>query len=624
MQNKAKRTLKSKRSEEQKFVEEIVNQTQQDFEARRQQRLALERQWELNVNFLTGNQYCDVNGRGEIYEQDKRFFWQTHRVFNHIAPVVETRLAKFSIITPTVFVHPRSDDDKQVENALAAEKFIEGVFKRNDLEKVVRKVTTWSECCGTGFYKIVWDNSAGSIVGELDGQDVYEGDVKILAVSPFEIFPDNLFTEDMQNCSSIIHARAMPVKAVKEKYGVAVAGEDVGVFDLTESGKMSFNQETNTAVLKDSVVVIEKYVKPTAECPLGKLITVAGGKLLYYGDMPYVNGENGQRIYPFVKQESLVTPGSFFGMSIIERLIPVQRAYNAVKNRKHEFLNRLSTGVMTVEDGSIDTDDLAEEGLSPGKVLVYRQGSQPPEMMNDSSLPSDFNEEEEKLLSEFIVISGVPDISSTTTNTNLRSGSALELLVEQDNERLMYSAENVRNSFLKIACQTVKLYVQHLSGIRAVKYLDENEKTKIVYLDKNTLDLGEPYLDGENELLTSGSQKREMLFRLYESGLLSDEQGELRPSIKEKLLNLLGYKDLDYRKGLSRLQEEKAKEENEIIRKHGLDVEEIDDDAIHVDEHTRYILSEYKSLKKEEKQRLLAHVSAHKNRNANKEKIMGE
>ena len=33
-----------------------------------------------------------------------------------------------------------------------------------------------------------------------------EGDVKILPISPFEIFPDNLHTEDLQDCHSIIHA----------------------------------------------------------------------------------------------------------------------------------------------------------------------------------------------------------------------------------------------------------------------------------------------------------------------------------------------------------------------------------------------------------------------------------
>lgn len=99
-------------------------------------------------------------------------------------------------------------------------------------------------------------------------------------------------------------------------------------------------------------------------------------------------------------------------MSVVERIIPLQRAYNAVKNRKHEFLNRVSVGVMTVEDGSVDTDALAEEGLPPGKVIVYRQGSEPPRMLNAQSVPVDFTYEEERLSSEFITISGVSEISS--------------------------------------------------------------------------------------------------------------------------------------------------------------------------------------------------------------------
>lgn len=607
-----KLSVKGKKTERERFIEELISETESDFEQRRQERLAIERQWELNVNFLTGNQYCDLNANGELYDESKDFFWQKHRVFNHIAPVVETRLAKFKRITPTVFVRPKSDDDKDVAYANDAEKFLEGVFKRCGLDNVVSKVNTWSEGCGTAFYKIVWDNQAGNQVGELDGEKVFEGDVKILPVSPFEIFPDSLYTEDLQDCLSIIHARAMPVSIVKQKYGVDLAGQNIGVYNLTKAGKFNFNKQDDNATLKDSIVVIEKYEKSTPEYPNGRLITVAGGKLLYYGELPYKNGLNGDRAYPFVKQEAMTNAGSFFGSSVIERLIPVQRAYNAVKNRKHEFLNRLSMGIMTVEDGSVDTDDLAEEGLSPGKVLVYRQGTKAPEMMNDITMPEDFNEEENKLLNEFVIISGVPDISSTTTNTNIRSSSALEILVEQDNERLVASAENIRRSYLEIAKQTIRLYGQFLSGVRLVKYSDKSNKIKNIYADKNTVSSDDVFLDSENELLYTHSQRKEMIFKLYESGLLFDEKGSIRPVTREKVLALLGYKDLDYKKGISRLQEEKAQKENLVIRKSSTAVEEIDDHQIHIDEHTRYILSEYDGLSEEEKNRLLTHVQEHK------------
>ena len=620
MQNENKQSktiLKGKKSEKDKFIEEIVAQTQSDFEYRRQQRVELERQWELNVNFLTGNQYCDVSSNGEIRGEDKEFFWQKHRVYNHIAPIIETRLAKFSRITPSVFVRPKTDGDKDVESATIAERFIDGAFKRCDLERVVGKVNSWSESCGTGFYKIVWDNQAGEYLGEYEGNSVFEGDVKILPVSPFEIFPDNLHTEDLQDCASIIHARALPVRMVKEKYGVSIAGEEIGVFNLNKVGRGNFNQDTAQTTLKDGVIVIEKYEKPSSEFPNGRLITVAGNKLLYYGDLPYLNASDGQRGYPFVKQESVTLPGSFFGTSVIERLIPVQRAFNAVKNRKHEFLNRLSMGIMTVEDGSMDTDDLVEEGLSPGKVLVYRQGSKAPEMMEGITMPADFNEEETKLVNEFVIISGVPDVNSTSSTTNIRSSSALEILIEQDNERLVFSAENIRKSYLEIAKQTIRLYSQFMGGVRAVKYYDDKHKTKVIYADKNAVNNDDVYLESENELLYTNTQKKEMIFRLFDSGLLSDENGDVRPVIREKILSLLGYKELDYRKGLARLQEERAQKENETIRKFGKQVDEIDDDQIHIDEHTRYILSEYDLLSEEEKQRFMAHVSAHKNRNLN-------
>lgn len=607
----AQKNLKDEKKE--KFYEQLVKETVSDFEERQKERLKLERQWELNMNFLSGNQYVHLNRRGEIVDNDRTFIWQNREVFNHIAPIMETRLAKFTSISPVISVRPKTDDDKDVSGASVAEKLISTLLERSDVKGAIEKVTMWSETCGTGFYKVIWNNYAGEIVGKLEEKDVYEGDVEVISVSPFEIFPDKLYVEELADCKSVIHARALSVKEVFDKYGVKISGENVDIYNLTKNNER-FLQDDNKTVLKDAVTVIEKYERPSKDYPNGRLITVAGDKLLYYGELPYLNGDNKKRTYPFIKQISQRVAGSFFGTSIIERLIPVQRAFNAVKNRKHEFLNRLSMGIMTVEDGSIDTDDLAEEGLSPGKVLVYRQGSNPPEMMSEISMPTDFSDEENKLANEFVTISGVADVSSSANNAQLSSGTALEILVEQDNARLVVTAEVIRKCYLAIAKQAVRLYSQHLIGVRVVKTTGENNKPHLYYADKNSVTSDDVYLENENELLYSNTQKRDMIFKLYTSGLITDENGKIRESVKEKILSILGYKDLDYKKGVSRLHEEKAQNENEKIRKIGLNTEEIDDDAIHVDEHTRYILSEYDELTEEEKSRLFMHLKEHKDK----------
>lgn len=595
-----------------KREEKLVLEVYEDFTTRQKARLPLERQWQLNMNFLTGNQYQKVTSHGEIADENKTFFWQNRGVFNHIAPIMETRLAKLREVSPVISVRPKSDDDKDVLDANLSEKLIEETFKVAGIDKTVKKVTAWSETCGTGFYKIVWNNSGGQELGKLDGQSVFEGEVEIIPVSPFEIFPDNLYVEDIKDCNSIIHARVMSTKDVFNKYGVLVEGEDVDVYDLTCLEGNSIAKKKDKSVIHDAVTVIERYEKPSKEMPDGRLITIAGGKLLYEGTLPYINGERGSKTFPFVKQNSIVNAGRFFGYSVIERLIPVQRAFNAVKNRKHEFLNRLSMGVMMVEDGSIDVDDLVEEGLSPGKVLVYRQGAKTPEIMSETNMPEDFTEEENKLINEFVIISGVSDVTSSSANASVSGSTALEILIEQDNSRMLPVAQEIRECYLEIARQTVRLYAQFMAGAKVIRRRDAFGKIKLFCVEKNALVSDDVYLENENELLYSNRQRKDMIFKLYDSGILTDEDGRLRPSVKAKVLSLLGYKDLDYAKGLYQLHEEKAQNENERMRREEVNVDEIDDHALHVDEHIRYALSEYNDMHEKTKERFYAHVKAHR------------
>lgn len=89
--------------------------------------------------------------------------------------------------------------------------------------------------------------------------------------------------------------------------------------------------------------------------------------------------------YIKVKCIAQLTDKQLYGKgSIIDRLIPYQRAYNATKNRQTEYLNRLMYANLFVEDGSVDIDALEDEGLAPGKILIYRQGAQIPKLVESN------------------------------------------------------------------------------------------------------------------------------------------------------------------------------------------------------------------------------------------------
>ncbi len=615
MQKTSKKELSvSSDSPRKRYEKELVAEVVADFEKRREERRLLERQWNLNVNYLMGNQYAEINPCGELYESEKDYYWQGRNVYNHIAPIVETRTAKLSRVRPIMSVRASGDDDSDVKAAKMASKLLNSTFSRLNMDEVIYKATLWSETMGTAFYKIVWNKNAGKKMGELNGKSVYEGDISVLPVSPFEIFPDSLFREDICELKSLIHAKAMHVDDVYRLYGKRLKGEDVNVFGYNELNASGSNVPRLTGgTVHDNVLVIERYEAPNDKHPQGRVVTVGGGELLADEELPYINGENGSREFPFVRQTSIDQAGSFFGVSVIDRVIPIQRAYNAVKNRKHEYLNRVSMGVVTVEDGSVDTDALVDEGLSPGKVLIYRQGSNPPRLMANSSVPPDFSYEESRLEHEFINVSGVSEFSrnSATIGENM-SGVALELMIEQDDTRLVNSAENIRHAVRKVGKQAIRLLKQFATQTRMMRCYGQGNSVELYYFNSNDLTSDDVVFDTENELSNTPAQKKNAIYEMLKLGLLSDKNGALSQRTKSKILELIGYGTLSGGQDVATLHADKAQRENIQMQTQKLSVEQFDDHEIHVTEHVKLLLTEDFSNNNEYKNRVLEHLNEHK------------
>ncbi len=504
-----------------KYYEQTVAEIREDFERRKRIRREKELGWQLNMNFLNGNQYCSVTPENVLTSFDKTFFWQHREVFNHIAPVMETRSSKLLRTRPSVKILPISQ--KSGSSALKAEKLVNAVFEKNDMRRIISEATAWSEVTGTAFYKVVW-NAEDS------------GNAEISVCPPFEIYPDSLQRNDVEECRSIIHARVLPVAEIKRIWNEEVKPEKLQAFSLSSAVKKS---EEN---LEDSATVIEKYEKPTGEYPFGRLIIVAGDKLLYLGPLPYKKGK--KFFFPFVRQVSLPMAGSFFGTSVIERLIPLQRAYNDVKNKKHELLSRLAGGILAVEDGSVNVDELEEEGLYPGKILVYRQGSTVPSFMTTDKLPSDFISEEERILKEFSVISGVSDFMRNSSPVRVTSGTALNLLLEQDDSRISVSSDSINGATREIAGKIISLYAQFAPKDKENAPNATENDAHAGYNEASANgneDCEEDFsIITESEGNSAPVRMISIALEIFNSGLLNGEDGKVSLATKNKLLETMG------------------------------------------------------------------------------------
>ncbi len=599
-----------------KIEEKIVAEITADFKKRQEARRPVELNWRLNMNFVVGNQFAQISSKGDIEESGKEYFWQEREVYNHIAPILETRLAKLGRVKAKAQVRPATSDDEDVASASLATKLIDAVCKENDFSSQLALANSWSEITGSAFFKVTWDAEKGHAL-DASGE-IKEGDVTITLCPPFEIFPEDIAITDIDKQSSVMHAKVLTTKEVKRIWGKDVKGGEVNVFSFDNAqvgGGFGYTASVPKIVSEkreDSVTVIEKYEAPTHEYPNGRLIIVAGDTLLYQGDMPYLNGEDGTRGYPFAKQVCIDNLTNFFGTSVVERIIPVQRAYNTVKNRKHEFMNRMAVGVMAVEDGSVDTDSLEEEGLPPGKVVVYRQGSTPPIMLSPTQVPSEFSREEEKLLNEFVMISGVSEVTTySQVPANVASGTAISLLLEQDDTRIALTADSLRESIKRISKQVLRLYRQFAKVPRVKRITGDNGDVEIASFCAGNIDSEDIVFDTISDIEDTLSARRAMVYDLLKLGLFADENGKLNASTKARLFEILGFGNWEDGRSNDEIHRKKALKENMELEKKDVPVDVYDDHALHIAEHVRMCVSTKCVSDKAVRDRVANHIAKH-------------
>ena len=131
--NKERELEKERERREKKIVADVTA----DFERRREDRRGVESGWLLNLNFYSGNQYCDISPFGNLVEEDKQFYWQSRRVFNRIAPTVDARLSKLEKLRPSLSVRAFSDEDGDLKASKLATGVLAYARERVGLDEVV-------------------------------------------------------------------------------------------------------------------------------------------------------------------------------------------------------------------------------------------------------------------------------------------------------------------------------------------------------------------------------------------------------------------------------------------------------------------------------------------------------
>jgi hypothetical protein len=591
----------SSRSTEQKqslqYKEEYVSLVKKKYDKWQKERRPIELQWSLNMNFLNGNQYCDINLVSKTIDQIEKFYdFEEREVYNQIAPIYETRIAKLKKVKPVPIVRPATNESGDLMAAKASTFVAKGLEQKQRMIEKRAQMTAWAEICGGCFEKKVWNQNAGRLIGEIDGTQVYEGDIEKIVVPFFEIFvPSNHV--HMETLREIIHAKVYSRSDIKEIWGVDVKGRQVDIYTLEQTnvgtgGQYMINTTYKVVptMVDDSEIVTEYTCLPCRDFPNGVVILTAGTELLEVKEFSYNVGESGKPGLPFVMQACVDNPTQFWPTSVIERLIPIQRAYNFVRNRKQMALNRKALGVLDIEDdGTVDIENLEEEGLPPGKILVRGRGTRAATFLRDGGSLNDFDIEIKQLERDFERISGVSAYSSASiVPSGIESGAALEKLREAGDDRLSLTAENINNAAIQSFKIDLRMYKQFAKGPRLLRYVGENNDVMIFDWQANDLQAEDIVVEKEDALSQTPAQRKSMAIQLMQYGLFkSDVDSTVRSKFLE-IFELGNWEDLD---NVDDLHRSRAMRENKNMAQGIWEMpDEIDDHGLHITEHTKYML----------------------------------
>ena len=135
------------------------------------------------------------------------------------------------------------------------------------------------------------------------------------------------------------------------------------------------------------------------------------------------------------------------------------------------------------------------------------------------------------------------------------------------------------------------IYKEMATTRRIIRTVGLNEIGNMLVWSNDDINSYDVVFDTDNELVVSEEMQRQRFIESYKMGLFMNSDGVISQRIKNKALNAMkigAYSDM---MSMHQLQVQAAQREN-VFFENGIipEISEHDDNAIHIEEHTRYIL----------------------------------
>lgn len=610
---------------------QLISWAKQTYILMKQNRARQERIWYVNLAFYRGKQNVaiinsPVVGSGFRLLTPPAPPWRVRLVINKVRSIIRREIAKCTAQKPGFTVAPATNEDEDYNAAKAATQILDSVYDDYEISKVNLSRQWWGSICGTSFIKCYWDprktaygkgkplDSGGyqqqqmMMQPGMPGYDQMnqamnpEGDLCIENLIPFYLFIPDLMEENINNQPFVFHVYTKSKSWIEQYYGkqliTKMTTKSTNEQDLLEEA--FFDVIGLRKAIEDQYLCMEIWIKPSGHrlFPKGGMVTIIGDQIVQIKEeFPYTHGE-----YPFIKFDHIKS-GQFYGTSVIEDLIPLQREYNRTRSQIVEAKNLMAKPKLMGPKGAIDPTKITTE---PGQYIPYEPGLGEVKPLPMQNLPAFVENELERILRDMDDISGQHEISRGNTPSQVTAATAISYLQEQDDTMLSEILASIEYGMACLGRHILCYVVDYWQQDRLIKVAGKDESFDVMFLKGSAIRGNtDVRVEAGSALPHSKAAKQAFLMDLFKMGVFQQNPSEFL-----KILELRGIDKVidDYKADIHQAQRENIK------MAHGMqvNVNDFDEHELHLREHNRYRKTEeYEMLEPPLQALFVQHCMAH-------------
>jgi hypothetical protein len=560
-------------------------------------RKPLEQQWQVNTNYVLGNQWIEFNNRTLLVQNLQSPSYRIRATDNLLFGKVRSAISRH-LTNPRAQVIPETRSDMDMRRSEAKEGVLNHLWHATQLPTKLWHALWWGKVCGNAFFYVDWDKWGGDTYKDESGQYGL-GEVAVEVLSPWSVWIDPAAGPESWGRYCWV-GRMEDVQDVKVKYGVDDIPTDgdaheyenmTGMLGSSSPNRQGSYQDDYRRKYKGHCLVKTLYRFRSESLPGGQVVTMVGDTVLEEAPLTW---------FPLVNYCNIPWLDMPWGDTEVRQALERQKTRNRMLSSLEEYTRVMAKGKWLAHKASkISAGTLNSEH---GEIVSW-EGNQPPQPITVPSLPAEVLrvfESTQQAIDDIFADHPVSQGKSIGANS---AATTVQMLQEADTQQhspnIILWEQSLRTLYQKMLDCAAKNYQQG----RKISVLGEDAKADIRVLDRGMDSYGQPtgedLLGGPNRVhIQTGSSipenkalRSEIVRRNFQSGLYGNPQD---PDVRREVLRMLDVGVIDTLYRDIKLDEAKATLENQTLITDPAAViyaDELDNHVVHVRSHERVMKS---------------------------------